>query len=245
MIDLKGKKVCLVVPCFNEEARLDLCEFAKYAGDGLYFLFVDDGSMDRTLEILEKNSGERFLVFVLKSNSGKAEAVRQGMLHLKSLPIFKDLEWVGYWDADLATPIPELENYFKFKELFMPDADAVFGSRIIRLGSRIERKFSRHLTGRLFAIFAKILFELGTYDSQCGAKIFRKEMLDKAFGDKFISKWIFDIEIILRLRGSKIIECPLTQWKDVAGSKLMKPGNIVRVFTDLFRLWKHYPKKNG
>lgn len=239
MIDLKGKKVCLVVPCFNEEARLDFAEFAKYAGNGLYFLFIDDGSTDRTLEILKKNSGEHTIIFKLERNFGKAEAVRQGMLHIKTLPIFKDLEWVGYWDADLATPIPELGNYFKFSELFMPDADAVFGSRIIRLGSCIDRKFSRHLTGRLFAIFAKILLELGTYDSQCGAKIFRKELIDKAFGDKFISKWIFDVEVILRLKGCKIIECPLTQWRDVGGSKLMKPGNIICVFTDLLRIWKH------
>ncbi len=234
-------KTCLVIPCYNEESRLDFSKFENLPGE-LSFLFVNDGSADGTLKLLKSHESPKFQVLDLGRNHGKAEAVRRGMLYLAGLPSFKELEWAGYWDADLATPLSELEWYFKYMDLYAPGVSAVFGSRINRLGGKIERSFSRHLTGRLFAIFVKILFDLGTYDSQCGAKIFRRDAVIPAFEEEFISKWIFDVEIILRLKrkGIVMLECPLTGWRDVKGSKLMKPGSIAGVLYDLFRLWRRY-----
>ncbi len=240
--NLNTEKTCIIVPCYNEEKRLDIDKFKEFPDPNIYFLFVNDGSTDGTLAILEKNRSERILVHPLHKNSGKAEAVRKAMMHLTGLPIFSEIKWVGYWDADLATPLCEIRNFFIYKEIFMPYAKAVFGSRIIRLGSDIRRKFSRHIIGRLFAIFVKIIFNLGTYDSQCGAKIFRKELVHEIFTEPFVSKWIFDVEIILRMKKNNrhIVESPLVSWEDIKGSKLMKISSITCIFSDLLKLWLKY-----
>jgi glycosyltransferase involved in cell wall biosynthesis len=233
------KRLCLVVPCYNEESRLDIDEYRKFS-DRISFLFVNDGSSDGTRGLLEKKASGFASVLNLEENSGKAEAVRRGMMHLKAIPCFNDIEFAGFWDADLATPLDEVENMLKFADGVSPEADAIFGSRIYRLGSEIKRSPMRRIISRVFCFIFKTLYRIETYDSQCGAKIFRKGIMDKAFSEPFISRWIFDVEIILRLKKSCIVEYPVKKWVDVAGSKVMKLGNIVTIFRDVFRLWKKY-----
>src|SRR5262245_47970847 len=99
-------RATIVIPCFNEAARLDTQRFVQYAvaAPGVDFVMVNDGSTDDTLEqlgILRRFCPQGFRVVDLPTNCGKAEAVRQGLLNaLQSEP-----EYVGYWDADLATPL--------------------------------------------------------------------------------------------------------------------------------------------
>lgn len=233
------KRICLVVPCYNEESRLDIDEYRKFS-DRMNFLFVNDGSTDGTMKLLDKEVQGFATILSLKENSGKAEAVRLGMMHLRTLPFYDKTEWVGFWDADLATPLDEVENMLKFADDVSPDADAVFGSRIYRLGSEIKRSPMRRLLSRIFCFIFKTLYGIETYDSQCGAKIFRKALVEKAFSEPFLSRWIFDVELILRLKGSKIVEYPVKKWVDIKGSKVMKLGNIVTIASDVFSLWKKY-----
>ena len=232
-------KICLIIPCFNEENRIDLSSFETFSKD-ISFVFVNDGSTDGTLKLLEGHASNNILVYSLETNSGKAEAVRQGMLFAESSPALKDIEWFGFWDADLATPLNELGNFLLYKELFYPDAAAVFGSRIKRLGGNIRRSALRHLLGRIFATIFKLVFKVNSYDSQCGAKIFRREYVEKAFAGKFLSRWIFDVEIMIRLKDLNIVEYPLREWADVGGSKVMNVRNIITISRDIFRLWKKY-----
>jgi len=96
----------LVVPCFNEEARLDRQAFLDFSAShpSVRLLFVDDGSRDRTAGILDgvrAEAPDRVDVIHLAANQGKAEAVREGML--AALRLEPDL--VGFWDADLSTPL--------------------------------------------------------------------------------------------------------------------------------------------
>ena len=233
------KKICLVIPCYNEENRLNVGEYGRFSGR-INLLFVNDGSSDGTSKLLEKEVSGFASVLNLEKNSGKAEAVRRGMMHLRTLPFYDEIEWAGFWDADLATPLDEVENMLKFGDGICPDADAVFGSRIYRLGSEITRSPMRRLISRFFCFIFKTLYRIETYDSQCGAKIFRKKIIDKAFSEPFISRWIFDVEIILRLENSRIVEYPVKKWVDVKGSKVMKLGNVVTISRDIFRLWKVY-----
>ncbi len=233
------KRICLVIPCYNEENRLDILEYGKFSGR-ISFLFVNDGSSDGTLTLLEKGVSGFASILDLEKNSGKAEAVRRGMMHLKTLPLYAEIEWVGFWDADLATPLDEVEKMLKFGDAVCPDADAVFGSRIYRLGSEIKRSPMRRLISRFFCFIFKVLYRIETYDSQCGAKIFRKGIMEKAFSVPFISRWIFDVEIILRLKNSSLAEYPVAKWADVKGSKVMKIGNIFTISRDIYRLWKKY-----
>jgi glycosyltransferase involved in cell wall biosynthesis len=229
--------VCIIIPCFNEDGRLNFEQILKTA-DGCHLLFVNDGSTDRTLELINSHQGPKVHVLDLKKNGGKAEAVRQGALYLKQLPFFSQLGWFGYWDADLSTPLTEVKTMLKYHQTFYPDSEAIFGSRFNRLGSRILRSPLRHLLGRAFMTVINVSFSgLGVYDSQCGAKLLRREVLDLAFGEPFLSDWIFDVEVLLRLRraGRQVIECPVQEWHEVLGSKM----NVIRyLFKVPFDIWK-------
>src|SRR5579875_904121 len=121
---------CIVVPCYNEARRLNTAAFLQFISEApeARLLCVDDGSTDGTLAVLEqlqRACEARIGILPLKQNSGKAEAVRQGMLH--ALDTLQP-RVAGYWDADLATP---LEAVFPFLDVLASHAniEMVFGSR--------------------------------------------------------------------------------------------------------------------
>ena len=125
------------------------------------------------------------------------------------------------------------------------------GSRIKRLGSNIDRKFSRFLFGRFFAtIVSEIILNMPIYDTQCGAKIFSKNIALDIFQDKFVTKWIFDVEILLRLKikygdnflRNNVVEFPLNYWIEKGGSKI-KLIEFLKVPGDLVKLKINYKKK--
>lgn len=234
MCDLP-EKILLVVPCYNEGNRLQLSEFSKDIPN-LFFLFVNDGSNDNTLDKLELIASETIFILNIESNVGKAEAVRQGMIHAQQLTIFPLLSWLGYWDADLSTPLRELQNFLNFQNNVMPQAEAVWGSRVLRLGSDIKRSHGRHILGRLFATVIRIVLKAKSYDSQCGAKIFKKHVVKNVFSQPFLSRWLFDVEILLRMKQQNIIEYPLKEWNDVQGSKLNFFSDTAGVIFDIVRI---------
>jgi len=233
------EKMCMIIPCYNEEKRLDIESFKSFTG-GCYFLFVNDGSKDDTIGLLKRNQQENIFVLDLTQNGGKAEAVRQGMLHIRTLPIYNGIKWVGYWDADLSTPLDELFNFMTYYKTFFPKAHTIWGSRVRRLGSNIKRTNKRHILGRMFANVTSFFLKLSCYDTQCGAKIFKKELIDDAFSEPFLSRWIFDVEILMRLRTYNIVEYPLNTWIDVAGSKIKMIPVAYRTFVEIFKIRKKY-----
>ena len=231
--------VCLIVPCFNEANRLDFNGFADLPA-GVTCLLVDDGSRDATGELLQRHQSDVLRVLHLPLNVGKAEAIRQGILHARTVGLLDGVEWVGYWDADLATPLSEVCNFLAYESLEPVRADGILGSRIYKLGSRIVRSYPRHLLGRWFATCAAVLLNLRCYDSQCGAKLFRIEHVECAFGEPFISRWIFDVEILMRLRERRLIEYPLHTWTDVGGGKINVFNAAVPTLIDLLRIRRRY-----
>jgi glycosyltransferase involved in cell wall biosynthesis len=250
-----SRRLSLIVPCFNEEKRLDTGKFRSFLSEpgSTRIVFVDDGSKDRTPEILEqlsKEAGSRAEFLRCPVNGGKAEAVRRGMLH--ALQNFQQ-EFVGFWDADLATP---LETIPKFLAIFdrNPEIAMVFGARVKLLGRAVARKESRHYLGRLFATTVSLMLRLPIYDTQCGAKIFRaSDSLEKVLSQPFLSKWVFDVEILARFLqlygydtkalGHAIYEYPLEQWMDVEGSKV-RPKDFFKAFTDVLRIRRAYLSGN-
>jgi dolichyl-phosphate beta-glucosyltransferase len=239
-----GPRPVLVVPCFDEAARLDGAAFLSLvAGGRLELSFVDDGSTDGTFALLsELASAAPGLVSVLRlaENQGKAEAVRRGLLEAlgRGAPI------VGYADADLSTPTSELSRLLQ--EVSTGSASVVLGSRVGLLGSRIDRSLPRHYLGRVFATAASSVLGIPVYDTQCGAKFFRATTaLRAALAQPFASRWAFDVELLGRLligtpraaplEEEDFVEVPLREWRDVTGSKLGALG-MARAGVDLMRI---------
>jgi dolichyl-phosphate beta-glucosyltransferase len=241
-------RVTLVVPCFNEAHRLPAAAFEEYASANaaVDFLFVNDGSTDATLTLLEslaRKEPRRFAVLDLANNSGKAEAVRRGIL----AALDRAPELVGFWDADLATPLTELPGFLEVFEA-RPEIEMIFAARVRLLGRSISRNPARHYFGRVGATLISQSLGLAVYDTQCGAKVFRVTPgLRALFTEPFISRWIFDVEIIARLvlqRGREvaaraIYELPITVWHDVKGSKV-KQSDFLRALKDLLRIRRAY-----
>jgi glycosyltransferase involved in cell wall biosynthesis len=179
-------------------------------------------------------------VISLPENQGKGEAVRQGLLRALS----RDGAVVGYIDADLATPPQELHRLATLVRT--STYDILMGSRVQLLGHAIERRHARHYLGRIFATCASLGLGLPVYDTQCGAKLFRRtEALVSALERPFTSRWVFDVELLARLVRphagivsipvKRIREEPLLSWTDVPGSKL-RPAAALRSGLDLLRL---------
>jgi dolichyl-phosphate beta-glucosyltransferase len=240
----------LVVPCFNEERRLPVDELRGFQLDGVRteILLVNDGSSDGTLRLLESLSAAdpaRFSVLNLEQNRGKAEAVRRGIV--AALDRRPDL--VGFWDADLATPLGELGGFLKVFAA-RPEIEMVFAARVRLLGRSISRNPARHYFGRVGATLISSSLGLAVYDTQCGAKLFRAgDAMRELFAAPFLSRWIFDVEIIARLvrqRGRDaaaraIYELPIMTWHDVKGSKV-KSTDFGRALKDLWRIHRAYRK---
>jgi dolichyl-phosphate beta-glucosyltransferase len=245
----------IVVPCYNEAARLDLAAFLAYSvRHGDEFLFVDDGSTDGTGLLLDDFCAlhaDSLWVLHLAQNRGKAEAVRLGML--RALETSSD--YVGYWDADLATPLAAIGQFRAYLDE-RPQVEALLGARVRLLGRTIDRRPLRHCLGRLFATAAAWVLDLPVYDTQCGAKLFRPTARVKAaFAEPFATNWIFDVELLARLLASLpvertlapdelIHELPLDEWRDVAGSKV-KATDFLRAAGQLVQIYRRYPRQAG
>jgi hypothetical protein len=162
---------------------------------------------------------------------------------------------VGYWDADLATP---LESIASFVALLRgrPELVLVMGSRVALLGRQIRRRYARHLLGRAFATAASLVLQLPVYDTQCGAKLFRVTPETAAlFSQPFRTRWIFDVEILARMvvatrngasraAQDSIYEYPLEQWQDVQGSRL-KLRDFATAALDLAAIgWRYSLRRN-
>jgi dolichyl-phosphate beta-glucosyltransferase len=170
--------------------------------------------------------------------------VRQGV-NLAALN--KEYTYIAYFDADLATPLSEI-NLMKSivdnnQELIM-----VLCSRIKRLGASVNRNKKRHLLGRVFSTFASSILKLPVYDTQCGAKLIKAEIVPFTFNTPFLTSWIFDVEILARIRNGRkdkvtkvLYEHPVTQWEDIGGSKL-KFKHMLKVPLELFKIKQFYNK---
>lgn len=239
--------IAIAIPCYNEADRLQsevFIEFVRQHHD-VVFIFVDDGSTDNTAHLLDtiaKSEPNNCRVIRFDKNKGKGEAVRQGALSA----IASGATYFGYWDADLATPLSAIPDFLQELER-KSGLLVVMGSRVQLLGRRIVRKRYRHYLGRVFATFASMILKLPVYDTQCGAKLFlANESVALAFKEPFISRWVFDVEIIARLMSDNrvdsniaIYEYPLLEWCDVGGSKIQL-RDFWNAFWDLGRIHSTY-----
>jgi dolichyl-phosphate beta-glucosyltransferase len=189
-------------------------------------LVVSDGSTDNTNALVSELAAKHPCLHLLSysPNHGKGFAVRHGMMQAQG-------ERVLFSDADLATPIEEIE---KLTAALNSGSDIAIGSRDVK-GSQLERRQSmlRELGGRTFNKLVQIAAVPGIRDTQCGFKLFTRRAAQDIFSRCQVDHFAFDVEalyIARRLFGYKISEIPV-RWAHQEGSK-------VRFFRDAFRMLK-------
>ncbi|TXD51485.1 MULTISPECIES: glycosyltransferase [unclassified Polaribacter] len=232
----KNFELGIIIPCYNESNRLKIEDFTQFLEHHkqVFLCFVNDGSLDNTAAIIEQfnvSFNENSTLLSLEKNQGKAEAVRQGVLFANKN---YSLQKIAYLDADLATSI---EECYQISKQIKEETVFAFGSRISKIDNTIDRKKYRFFIGRFIATLISMQLGLSVYDTQCGCKVFKTEIVAAVFKEKFISKWLFDVEIFHRLMAlfgkqemHKICkEEPLKSWVDTDDSRLK--------MTYFFKLW--------
>ncbi|RMB60477.1 glycosyltransferase [Dokdonia sinensis] len=245
-------KPFIIIPCYNEAQRFDHDAFWEYYGqlDGYHFVFVDDGSSDGTKLMFEDAATSTALstsfakanihLVTLTENRGKGEAVRAGALYA----IEQGASHIAYFDADFAAPLTEVKLLWKAMQ-----ADTkrilILGSRLYRAGANIERRAKRHYLGRVFAtIIGTFILKTPVFDTQCGAKLMTSDCAKLVFANSFASRWLFDVEILVRLQKKltrkemleQVYEQPLTTWIEKGDSKirfvdvLKLPGQLITIY---------------
>lgn len=244
-------ELCIVIPCYNEGKRLKFHDFILFLKKHKQVLicFVNDGSSDNTNVVIKQFNAsflENSTLLSLEKNQGKAEAVRQGILFANKNFSFKN---IAYLDADLST---SLEECYRISQQIKEETIFAFGSRVSKIDTNIERKKYRFLVGRFIATLISIQLDLAVYDTQCGCKVFKNEITPPLFKEKFISKWLFDVEIFHRLivlygkQNMKIIckEESLNSWIDTDDSKV-KMTYFLKLWLDLLRIRNRYKSEKN
>ncbi|MBT8190805.1 MAG: glycosyltransferase family 2 protein [Bacteroidia bacterium] len=226
----------IIVPCYNEAQRLPLEQFESFINNNEDYLlcFVNDGSKDNTLECLQdfsKNNPERIRVYDMPQNGGKAEAVRAGVHYLLD---HTNVDTIGFLDADLST---DFADYTNLVNELSRDASKklVFGSRESNEENQIERNGFRNIISFVIGILIRAILKLPIKDSQCGAKVFKRDAARYCFNQSFVTRWLFDVELFIRMKkayGKKetiklIKEVPLKRWVHVDGSKIGLKDSLV------------------
>ena len=240
--------LALVIPCYNETGRLQQEALINWVltHSNVHIYLVNDGSSDGTadmIEALHQAYSDSIFALQLSKNGGKAEAVRRGMLYALA---HGNYDYIGYWDADFSAPLSEIDWMLDFCGGSF-DHTLILGTRLSRLGSRINRKFSRHLLARVFSTITSKVLGLAVYDTQCGAKWVKIQEIPDLFGQVFVSKWLFDIELLARLIKkynrayvyAHSLEIPLKNWSEISGSKL-KLRDFLKAPLELWQISRHY-----
>jgi glycosyltransferase involved in cell wall biosynthesis len=212
------KKVCIIIPAYNEEKRISktLEEYLKFFKDkkkkeGIDFeiLVVINNTIDKTEEIVKKfKKQHKEINYVNFKQGGKGFAVVEGFKYA----LKKDFYLLGFVDADLATKPSAFYDLIKKIDHY----DGAIASRYIK-GAIMKPKptWQRWLASRIFNVLIRLLLMIPYKDTQCGAKVFKKEAIKKSVEYFRMSQWAFDVDVLYQLRKKsyKIKEVP-TVWSD-------------------------------
>lgn len=225
----------IVIPVFNEEQRIGstlnaITDYLRRQPYSYELLLVDDGSIDQTPQICQdfvENHGWAALL-THPENHGKGCAVRTGVLNAQG-------EYILVCDADLATPIEELGNFWRLIE---EGADIVIASRPLPESRLVQRQpWYRELAGRAFNIVVRLIAMPGIHDTQCGFKLFCRAPAQAVFSQCTLNGFAFDIEVLYLARklGFQIKEAPV-RWFHKQGSKIRVLKDGLSMLLDLGKI---------
>ena len=184
--------ISIVIPAFNEESRLphslpQIIQFVREQDRPTEVIVVDDGSTDRTAEIVKDFQKEAPFISLMKvEHGGKGHAVKAGMMQAKG-------EYLFLCDSDLSMPINEVT---KFLPPALDGYDVAIASREVEGAHRYDEPGYRHLMGRVFNLIVRLLAVHGIQDTQAGFKCFRRDAAHELFPLQTINGWGFDVEIL-------------------------------------------------
>lgn len=224
--------ISIVIPCYNEEKRIGktlkkVISYMEKKNHDYEIIVVDDGSKDRTIEVVNSIKNKKTRIIRNKKNLGKGGTVRNGMLHASK-------RYALFSDADLSTPIEELEKFIRLKDRYK----VLIGSRALKKSDiKIKQPFYRVLMGRVFNLMVQLIVVWGVKDTQCGFKMFRKDASRKIFSRQAFNGFGFDVEIlfIAKKLGYKIKEIPVV-WLNSPETKVSAVKDSARMFMDLVRI---------
>ena len=227
-------RLSVIIPAYNEEERLgkSLPEIIRYLSSRDYtweIIVVDDGSADGTSRITEKLCvGHPHTVLRNEPNRGKGYSIRRGMTEAMG-------EYRLFTDADLSTPIDELEKFWRHAD---EGAGVVIGSRALPGSDLVvrQRKY-RELMGRIFNTLVQKMAVSGIHDTQCGFKLFSAEAAEAIFPLQTLDGFAFDVELLMlaRKKGFRIVEVAV-RWINSPASKVSAWRDSTRMFLDLLRI---------
>jgi len=234
----------VVIAAYNEEGRIGdslikTDDYLKKRGFDFEIIVVDDGSSDKTLDLLEKYSYKitNLVVFKNKKNHGKGYSVKKGILKSKG-------DIVLFTDADLSTPIEEIDKLIYWLN---NGYQIAIGSRAMPDSQiKIYQAWYRQFMGMSFNKIIKLILGLDYYDTQCGFKCFQRDAALEVFKELNTCRFSFDVEAlyIAKNLGLKVKEVPIS-WYNSEGSKVRLIRDSSKMFLDVLqiRVGRVKPKK--
>lgn len=237
------KMLSVVIPAFNEEKRLpatlqQISGWVRQFSPDYEIIVVDDGSVDGTADVVMSlckiDPGIRLIRY--EKNRGKGFAVRTGVFAAKG-------DFILFSDADLSTPIRELEKLFP---ALVNGADVAIGSRAVK--ESVITKWQppyRVLMGKTFNKIVQILATPGIHDTQCGFKLFSRDAAMELFRDCKIEGFGFDVEVLFlaRKRGMEIREIGV-EWINSPESKVHPLVDSIRMLKELLMIRQYALRGN-
>lgn len=234
MID-ETPEISVVIAAYNEQVRIGLTlvrtlEYLAARHPRYEVIVVDDGSTDATIDVVNEIAGRDARVILLKQpeNKGKGAAIRRGMLEAKGAHVL-------FMDADLATPIEELDTLLVWAR---QGYEVVIGSRgLPESDIRQRQPPAREAMGRIFNLLVRSALLGGFKDTQCGFKLFEREAARDLFSRQTLDGFAFDVEVLLlaRDRGYRIREVPVV-WYHAPNSKVSPVSDATKMLGDIVML---------
>ena len=225
--------VCIVIPAYNEEKRIEqtlisYCDYFKTKPEKTTFLVVANNCSDHTVDIVAKVAKtHKNIEYLDLKPGGKGFAVKEGFLWALANKK-KHFDLIGFVDADMAT----LPQYFYDLIIACKNHDGAIASRYIK-GAVVQpaRPWGRVIGGKMYNWILRMMSGLSFKDTQCGAKIFTKDTIEKVAPNMHETGWAFDLELLYlcKLHDKNIIEIPTT-WSDQPGSHLEISSKVAQEF---------------
>ena len=237
------QSLSIIFPIYNEQNRIEksFSNIEKFVQANTAFdleiIFVNDGSSDNTDAVIKKflkNTNNKLYKYInSKKNMGKGYALKLGVKNAKK-------NWILTSDIDLSVPLYQINNWFNEYNIKNNSIKVFIGSRNIK-ESKVVKKLSRFILGTIFSNLIRFLFKIDIKDTQCGFKLYRKEIAKQIFDKLRTFGFAHDIELIQKIINQKITikELPVN-WTHVPESKLNILLDPIKMIIDIIKIYKKF-----